>query len=158
MRRAGRAGREKRGRWVRALPLRTRVIIAGSGCLAAWLLFALGAQYFRTYTLSRTAARLERHQHELLIHNTTLRAEIQRLRTDDQYVEKLAREQLGMLRPGEVEFVVIPPAMSPRAGAAGPAGPGDAAPDPETGRSIGTTVSEQLAHIRALLEHLIGRR
>jgi len=74
------------------------------------MLLAVAVQHFRTYTLVREAARLERHRDDLVLGNAALRVEIQRLRTDDRYIERLAREQLGMLRPGEMELVVIPTA------------------------------------------------
>ena len=86
----------------------TCIAIAAAGAVAAWLFFALAAQYLRTYDLGREAARLERRKQELLIQNANLYAEIHRLRTDDRYVERLAREQLGMVKPGEIEFVIIP--------------------------------------------------
>jgi len=80
------------------------------GCLAGWMVIALSAQYLRTYTLAREAARLERHLQELRSENAALRVEIRRLQTDDRYIERLAREQLGMLRPGEIELVIVPSA------------------------------------------------
>jgi cell division protein FtsB len=99
----------------------TCIAIAAAGAVAGWLFFALAAQYLRTYDLGREAARLERRKQELLIQNATLYAEIRRLRTDDRYIERLAREQLGMVKPGEVEFVIIPAPSDRRA--ARPKGP-----------------------------------
>lgn len=41
----------------------------------------------------------------LLLHeNEQLRARIHRLRTDDRTLERLAREQLGFTRPGEIIY------------------------------------------------------
>ena len=48
---------------------------------------------------------LERQVQELAADRERLRAEIERLR-DPQYLERLARECLGMVRPGEIRFVV----------------------------------------------------
>jgi len=97
------------------------IAIVAAGVLAGWLFYALAAQYLRTYDLGREAARLERRKQELLIQNATLYAEIRRLRTDDRYIERLAREQLGMVKPGEIEFVIIPAPSDRRA--ARPKGP-----------------------------------
>jgi cell division protein FtsB len=36
--------------------------------------------------------------------NRRLREEIQRLRSDRGYIERLAREELGMVKPGELVF------------------------------------------------------
>jgi hypothetical protein len=85
-----------------------------------------------------------------------LRVEIQRLRTDDRYIERLAREQLGMLRPGEMELVVIPTPDQRSTGQ-----------DPTAARARqrgeGTRSIEWLAHevarsVRALLENVLGPR
>jgi cell division protein FtsB len=86
----------------------TRLLMLAAASLVGWTILGFALQYFRTYTLAREAARLERHRLDLLAGNAALLAEIQRLRTDDQYLERLAREQLGMLRPGEMELVIVP--------------------------------------------------
>lgn len=53
----------------------------------------------------RTEA-LQREISELRAENGRLASEIQALRTDPRAVERLAREQLGMARPGETMFVL----------------------------------------------------
>lgn len=40
----------------------------------------------------------------LLQRNTQLRADIARLRTDDRYLEGLARQKLGLVRPNETVY------------------------------------------------------
>jgi cell division protein FtsB len=40
----------------------------------------------------------------LLQTNNRLRSQIQRLRTDDLYLEELARKQLGLVRPNEIVY------------------------------------------------------
>jgi cell division protein FtsB len=107
---------------------------------AAALVFVLGAllhQYAKTYRLAREEARLEQRRRELIADNARLHEEIERLQTDDRYIEQIAREQLGLVRPGEVELLVVPdggpgapPAPEVRRGATdGPAGPAAAGPD-----------------------------
>ena len=90
------------------------VIIVGlvGTAVVAWSLLGFVLQYAHTYALARDAARLERQRQELLGANAALRAEIERLRTDDQYLEQLAREELGMLKPGEMELVIVPAAAA----------------------------------------------
>lgn len=46
----------------------------------------------------------------LLDENARLEERLQRL-ADQDYLEKLAREQLEMVRPGEISYVVVPPEM-----------------------------------------------
>ena len=148
------AGPPPAGRRRHPVPLRTRLLAAGAGSLAGWMLLAVGVQHLRTYALVREAARLERHRHDLFAENAVLREEIQRLRTDDRYIERLAREQLGMLRPGEVELIMTPTSdqrpggEDPTASRAAPRGEGD--------RSIGWLVRTVAAGARALLDRVLG--
>ncbi|HXF37809.1 MAG TPA: septum formation initiator family protein [Actinomycetota bacterium] len=54
-----------------------------------------------------TIARLERRAQALTRANARLQAEIERLK-DPSVIERLARECLGMVRPGEIAFVAVP--------------------------------------------------
>ena len=51
---------------------------------------------------ARTAAKLETIRSE----NNRLREDIRRLKTDADAIEELAREQLGLIKPGEVVFIL----------------------------------------------------
>jgi len=150
------AGPPPAGRRRHPVPLRTRLLAAGAGSLAGWMLLAVGVQHLRTYALVREAARLERHRHDLFAENAVLREEIQRLRTDDRYIERLAREQLGMLRPGEVELIMTP-TSDQRPGGEDPTA---SRAKPRSGgyRSIGWLIRTAAAGARTLLEHVLGAR
>ena len=137
---------ERRG----AFPLRPRLLMIAIGCLAGWMVIALGAQYLRTYTLAREAARLERHRQELRVENATLRAEITRLQTDDRYIERLAREQLGMLRPDEMELVIVPSAARDPGSPGKPRSGDDPAPP-------GRGIRDWADRLRGLVERWLGR-
>jgi len=130
-------------------------LIVSAGSLAGWMLLAVGAQHLRTYTLAREAARLEQRRQGLLAENATLRVEIQRLRTDDQYIERLAREQLGMVRPGEMELVLMP-AAAQRAGGQGPTR-ARVEQRGETSHGVGRAIRDAAGHVLTLLEHVLGR-
>lgn len=56
------------------------------------------------YRISGVAAELERAQ----VGNVQLEAQIERLNNDD-YIEQRAREQIGLVRPGETTYVLMPP-------------------------------------------------
>jgi cell division protein FtsB len=45
---------------------------------------------------------------ELKKENEALKAEIERLKTDPFYIEKIAREELQMTRPGEIIYRITP--------------------------------------------------
>ncbi len=89
----------------------------------AWVLGVAGAGLFaissaqaalRLYHLTRQVAELEHHRSRLLAENRSLREEIRRLQ-DPAYVERLAREELGLVRPGEIAVVLVPqPTPTPR--------------------------------------------
>lgn len=61
--------------------------------------------------------------------NANLEARIERLK-DPDYIEQKAREQAGLVRPGEIPYVVMPPSKEARAAKSKPA-PEAAAPIPE---------------------------
>ncbi|MGH7848415.1 MAG: FtsB family cell division protein [Candidatus Binatia bacterium] len=48
--------------------------------------------------------------------NNALRRKIQRLRHDDLYLEKVAREELGLARPGEIVYHFASKSTSPPSG------------------------------------------
>jgi len=57
-------------------------------------------------------AQMERQAEELAYRNAQLEARIDRF-TDPTYLEQLARECLGMVRPGETAFVMVPSRGAP---------------------------------------------
>jgi cell division protein FtsB len=71
------------------------------------LLLALaGVGVFRQYLAQRSEIdRMERRIDGLEAHRIHLQGRIERLQ-DPEYLERLARECLGMVRPGEISFVV----------------------------------------------------
>jgi cell division protein FtsB len=151
-----RAGPFRRKRW--AVPsIGTCIAIAAAGTVAAWLFFALAAQYLRTYDLGREAARLERRKQELLIQNATLYAEIRRLRTDDRYIERLAREQLGMVRPGEIEFVIVPAPSELHAARPQAPGPGARRQSARAASPFARRLEVEITSLRGWLRTTVSR-
>jgi cell division protein FtsB len=57
-------------------------------------------------------AELEQQAEDLAAANARLEARIERL-NDPTYLERLARECLGMVRPGETAFVIVPARGAP---------------------------------------------
>jgi cell division protein FtsL len=91
-------------------PLVAVVALAGAGV-------TFGSAYWGTYQLRREAARLARERDALVRQNAQLREEI-RLLQRPEYIERLAREQLGLVRPGEIAVILVEPTPAPPAGAA----------------------------------------
>lgn len=74
--------------------------------LVLLILRVFGASLLEVYRLDREAARLEAVKRDLQGRNALLREEIKLLHTP-QYIERLAREQLGLVKPGEVAILIV---------------------------------------------------
>jgi cell division protein FtsL len=98
------APRHRSARWI--VPLIALVV-------TAILLRAYGSTTLTAYRLRREAARLERQVQTLRRENAQLREEIRRLHTP-AYIERLAREQLGLVKPGEIPVILLRPTPSPK--------------------------------------------
>ncbi len=86
---------------------------------------AFAGAYWDLYQVQREVASLSRERDELRQGNAVLREEIRLLRTP-AYIERLAREQLGMVKPGEIAIMLVRPTPAPAdpsPGAGGGAGP-----------------------------------
>jgi cell division protein FtsL len=82
--------------------------------VAAAAVYVFGSNFLDLYALNREAARLETLKRNLQKQNAVLREEMKLLQTP-AYIEKLAREQLGLVRPGEIAILIVrPPAPPPR--------------------------------------------
>lgn len=91
--------------WVR----RHRWILAGVGMLAV----LIGNRGFWTMVeRHREIARLERQFRELRQESKRLAQEIVQAEGDPAYLERIARRELGLIRPGEVEYRFLPPTPS----------------------------------------------
>lgn len=93
-------------RWVG--PLAAAVVMVG-------LAVAFGAAYWDGYQLRREAATLERERDDLRRSVAQLREEIRLLNTPE-YIERLAREQLGLVRPDEIAVILVRPTPAPTPG------------------------------------------
>ena len=73
-----------------------------------WLTFSpWGAiSYFR---LKQELSEAKNHNRELAESNRAITSEIERLKNDSTYLEKVARDQYGLLRKNEVVFKTPPP-------------------------------------------------
>ena len=73
------------------------------------VLFVVAAVYGGHGLVHLLRMDVEQHELERMVferqqRNEQLRQRIQRLQTDDRYIEKLARERLGMVKPGEIIY------------------------------------------------------
>ena len=93
-------------------PLKLRVRLGLLAALAGTLTLTAIAPARQAISQQERIRAEERKLQELNIKNAELSARLERL-NDVEYMELLAREQLGLVKPGEVSFVVLsPPATS----------------------------------------------
>jgi cell division protein FtsB len=144
-----------------------RLLVSIAACVMGAMVVTVSAQYARTYTLARRAAQLDQHRRDLIAQNERLREEIHRLRTDDRYIELLARRQLGLVRPGEIELLLVPAAPPSPPGEAGTPDPaqgdrpgaqerGAAGQQAGAGAGQGPGLGPWAARLEAAVEHLFG--
>ncbi len=98
--------------------LRRRVAVVGL-VLGLVLIGALFAFVYPTRTFLDQRAQVQRSESRLALlraQNAQLVAETHRLNSDSE-IERIAREQYGLLRPGERAFVIVPvPTSAPPTG------------------------------------------
>lgn len=80
-----------------------------AACAIALIAFAVstvfGPQGLSSLARMRAESnQLNRSVTELQADNERLQARIQQLESDDRYIEKIARERLGLVKPGEVVY------------------------------------------------------
>jgi cell division protein FtsB len=90
-----------------------------AACVAGLILFVVAAVYgdhglVHLLRMQREQVDLERMAFDLQQQNEHLRQRIHRLRSDDLYIEKLARERFGWVKKGEIVYrVTAAPAPPP---------------------------------------------
>jgi len=98
-------------------PLRPRLKLAVLMLVALAVASLVGNRsLIRMYWMHQTKATLEREIAQFTANNAALADEVRALRTDPGRVEAIAREELGLVKPGELvyEFRAAPhPSWSP---------------------------------------------
>lgn len=95
-----------------ALPQHWPVYLLGALIILLSLVTIVGERgALHLWRLRGEKSRLDEQNYRLQKENAALRQRIQRIRTDDAYLEKLAREELNLVLPGEViyRFQRVPP-------------------------------------------------
>ncbi|MCL5290292.1 MAG: FtsB family cell division protein [Bacillota bacterium] len=75
-----------------------------SVALAAYFIFTMGSQFTQLHAMQSNMDSLQIQVEELKSRNAALRQEIKQIKSDS-YVEQAAREQLGLVKPGETLVV-----------------------------------------------------
>lgn len=90
-----------------------RVFIVLAIPLLAYLSFSTARKALEVYQLNRQASQIRQEITQLKDRNAELRRQTEYLQSPD-YVEKAAREQLNLVRPGDIPLVLVyPPGKEP---------------------------------------------
>lgn len=81
-------------------------VLAAAGVL--FVLFIIGGKAVEGYQLRQEAKALQQHIDQLQKDNRQLSQKLDYYKSD-QYIEKVAREELGLVRPGDVPVIVVSP-------------------------------------------------
>jgi cell division protein FtsB len=76
--------------------------------LLSYLIILVGTQFIRLHALERGVGEAERDLKAIKAQNAALWERVHLLQSD-AYVESLAREKLGLVKPGEVPVVIQEP-------------------------------------------------
>jgi hypothetical protein len=87
-----------------------RIVIGGGiGCFVLLALLAMAGDggFFEVYQFNRHLQQVEKRIEALEVENERLREQVSGLRSDPYQIEKLAREDLGLVRPDEIIFEIV---------------------------------------------------
>ena len=91
------------------LPRRWTLSVLGVFILSLCVLTAVGERgVLHLWHLTGEKARLDEENYRLQKENEGLRQRISKLRNDNFYLEKMAREELNLVRPGEIIYRFAP--------------------------------------------------
>ena len=76
--------------------------------LAIWIAAAFGRSYYENYQARQRLIELESDLRAYEIRNEQLDETLRRLKSPD-YVEQVAREELGLVQPGEKLYIISEP-------------------------------------------------
>jgi cell division protein FtsB len=87
------------------LPQRWPVYLIGALIVLLSLVTLIGERgALHLWRLRGEKSRLDEQNYRLQKENESLRQRVHKVRNDDDYLEKLAREELNMVRPGEIVY------------------------------------------------------
>lgn len=97
---------ESHQRWLKWIPWTALVLLFGAGLLG-------DSGLLRLHQLKEEHSRLESSIHEQEEINWKLKRDVRALKHNPRQLERLAREELGLVKPGEVVYQFPEPEESP---------------------------------------------
>ncbi len=90
----------------------TRLILLAAACMVVYFLASGAANLVRSHQLTQEEGSLQSQIDDLESRYERLVA-LEEYLESDEYIEAIAREQLGLVKPGETAFIAIPTQTSP---------------------------------------------
>ena len=90
----------------------TRLIFLAAACMVVYFLASGAANLVRSHQLTQEESSLQSQIDDLESRHERLVA-LEEYLESDEYIEAIAREQLGLVKPGETAFIAIPTQPSP---------------------------------------------
>lgn len=81
-----------------------RICFGLAAGMLLWILFAPGRGLYHLHQRSKYLAELKEESQKLVQQNSDISRDIERLQSDDEYLEQVAREEHGMLKDNEMVF------------------------------------------------------
>jgi len=75
--------------------------------LMLYISFSLGSRFDQLYAMQRNLDAMQTEIKDLRNKNAGLYEQLERLQSND-YIEQVAREKLGLVKPGEARIVTVP--------------------------------------------------
>lgn len=87
-----------------------RMYLIPAGCLAFILFFTVFGErgLLRIYEMRQEKKRIDTKVADLKLENDKLRVEIAALHTDRRYLERIARKDMGLVKPNEIVYQFPP--------------------------------------------------
>ncbi len=90
----------------------TRLILLAASCMVVYFLASGAVNLVRSHQLTQEESSLQSEIDDLESRYDRLLA-LEEYLESDEYIEAIAREQLGLVKPGETAFIAIPTQPSP---------------------------------------------
>lgn len=85
----------------------TKLIIIAEFCLVAYLIYSLTSNVYQGYQIDKYIEQFEEENKRIAMENAQRSADYEYY-TSEQYIDKIAKQNLGLINPGEEVIVIAP--------------------------------------------------
>jgi cell division protein FtsB len=85
----------------------TKLIIMAEFCLVAYLLYSLTSNVYQGYQIDKYVTQFEEENQRIAMENSQRSADYEYY-VSRQYIDKIAKQNLGLINPGEEVIIIAP--------------------------------------------------